>query len=326
MSGLALPTALVETGTVAVSTGETVLFWVLAPLMVLASLGLLFARKAVYAAVSVIFVMICLAVLYVAQEATFLGVAQVVVYTGAIMMLFLFVLMLVGVDASDSLVETLKGQRWIGLVGGVGLAAALGGVALTATMGAPQGLAVPNADTNPVGVARLIFSDYVFTMELTGILLVTAAVGALTLTHRERIGPKQGQREVADAAMAALADGGRVSPLPPPGVYARHNAADVPALGADGKPIEASVPRVLRIRGQLRTIASVSPETATAVAAAQQADTTERGTAGDLGARTVAQSGAAGMPGLAPEPGPTGASTNAAGETPASTSSEEESR
>src|SRR5690606_23122021 len=145
------------------------------------------------------------------------------------------------------------------------------------------------------------------------------AVGALTLTHRERIGAKQGQREVADARMAALADGGRVSPLPAPGVYARHNAADVPALGADGKPIEASVPRVLRIRGQLRTIASVSPETTAASA-------DEGGEPGNVGSRTVAQSGAAGMPGLAPEPGPTGASTNAAGETPASTSSEEESR
>ena len=93
------------------SAGEAVLFWVLAPLMVLAALSLLFARKAVHAAIAVMFVMVDLAILYVAQEASFLGVVQVVVYTGAVMMLFLFVLMLVGVDASDSLVETIRGHK-----------------------------------------------------------------------------------------------------------------------------------------------------------------------------------------------------------------------
>ncbi|NTW41907.1 MAG: NADH-quinone oxidoreductase subunit J, partial [Cellulomonadaceae bacterium] len=114
------------------STGEAVLFWVLGPVMVLAALGLLFARKTVHAAMSIVLVMISLAILYVAQEAPFLGVVQVIVYTGAVMMLFLFVLMLVGVDASDSLVETLTGQRWIGAILGVGLAAVLVGVVLTA--------------------------------------------------------------------------------------------------------------------------------------------------------------------------------------------------
>ena len=74
-----------------------------------------------HAALAVIVVMISLAFLYVAQDAVFLGVVQVVVYTGAVMMLFLFVLMLVGVDSSDSLVETIRGQRWIGLLAGIGL-------------------------------------------------------------------------------------------------------------------------------------------------------------------------------------------------------------
>src|SRR5690606_26126578 len=84
-------------GTATASSGETVLFWLLAPVMVLAALGLLFSRRAVYAAMAVVLVMVCIAAMYIAQDATFLGVAQVVVYTGAIMMLFLFVLMLVGV-------------------------------------------------------------------------------------------------------------------------------------------------------------------------------------------------------------------------------------
>ncbi|MFC7406984.1 NADH-quinone oxidoreductase subunit J [Georgenia alba] len=256
--------------TVTVSTGETVLFWVLAPVMVLAALGLLFSRRAVYAAMAVVLVMVCVAVMYIAQDATFLGVAQVVVYTGAIMMLFLFVLMLVGVDASDSLHETIKGQRWVAGVAGLGLAVLLAAVVLRVTTPPPAGLESANADTNPVGVARIIFSDNVFAMELTGLLLITAAVGAVTLTHTERLGRKFSQEEVAEAKMAAYRAGhGRITQLPAPGVYARSNASDLPALSATGEPIDTSVPRVLRIRGQERTIGEVSPETAEALARAR---------------------------------------------------------
>ena len=86
-------------------------FWILAPIMVIAALGILFVRKAVHAALLLAVVMICLAVLYVVLEAPFLFAVQIIVYTGAILMLFLFVLMLVGVDASDSVVETIRGQR-----------------------------------------------------------------------------------------------------------------------------------------------------------------------------------------------------------------------
>ncbi len=307
-----LPMSLAETGTV--STGEEIFFWVVAPLAVLAALGLLFARKAMYAAMCVVFVMIALAGFYIVQEAIFLGVAQIVVYTGAIMMLFLFVLMLVGVDASDSVVETLKGQRWIGFLGGAGLIALVAAVAMRASMPAPRGLAEANADTNPVGVARLLFSDYVLAMEVSGVLLVTAAVGAVTLTRAERLRKKASQRDVADAKMAAYAaEGARIRSLPAPGVYARHNAADVPALGADGKPIDESVPRVLRIRGQQRTIASVSPELAAQLAASTSSH------AGDHGARTVTQSGLPGMPGTEPPP----ASTTLDGELPTSQSTED---
>ncbi len=246
MSPLAsvLPTVLSDTGVT--STGEAVLFWVLAPIMVIAALSLLFARKAVHAAMSVVVVMISLAFIYVAQDAPFLGVVQVVVYTGAIMMLFLFVLMLVGVDASDSLVETLRGQRWIGILAGIGLASVLVGVVGRATYN-PVGLEAANADSNPVGVARIIFGQYVFSFEVVGALLVTAALGALVLTHRQRLVPRIGQRERQETRMLG---GGSLTPQPAPGVYARHNAMDVPALDPQGQPIESSVSRVLRIRGQ----------------------------------------------------------------------------
>jgi NADH-quinone oxidoreductase subunit J len=214
---------------------------------VLAALGLLFARKAVHAALCVITVMISLAFLYIAQEAPFLGVVQVVVYTGAVMMLFLFVLMLVGVDASDSLVETIRGQRWIGWLAGLGLAVVLVAVVGRAVYPDAVGLAEANAPGNPVGVARIVFGQHVFGLEVVGALLVTAALGALVLTHRQRLKPLVKQPERAAARVAA---GTRLTPLPAPGVYARHNAMDVPALDPQGNPIDESVPRVLRIRGQ----------------------------------------------------------------------------
>ncbi|MDO4605810.1 MAG: NADH-quinone oxidoreductase subunit J [Bowdeniella nasicola] len=239
----------------AIGTGETVLFWILAPLMVIFALGLIFARKAVYAAVSVVFVMICLAAIYIALEAPFLGVVQVVVYTGAIMMMFLFVLMLVGVDASDSLIETIKNQRWITVLAGLGLLIVIVATLGWVTYAPPAGLEIANAETNPVGVAQVVFGEHVFAMELTGALLITAALGALTLTHRDRLHRRITQRDVADAKMRAWARGnGRIAQLPAPGVYARHNAADVPALAADGSPITDSVPKVLRVRGQQRDI------------------------------------------------------------------------
>ncbi|MGV8967363.1 MAG: NADH-quinone oxidoreductase subunit J [Cellulomonas sp.] len=256
-------TALTDSGKT--TTGEAALFWVLAPLMVLAALGLLFSRKAVYAAMSVVFVMISIAFLYIAQDAAFLGVVQVVVYTGAIMMLFLFVLMLVGVDSSDSLAETLRGQRWLGLIFGLGLASVLVAVVVNSTFPKSVGLDAANADSNPVGVARLIFGQYIFAFEVVGVLLVTAALGALVLTHRQRLTRRIGQKERSDARVAA---GGVLTPLPAPGVFSRSNAMDVPALDPTGAPIDDSVSRVLRIRGQERDFdvvaAEIEPPTRTA--------------------------------------------------------------
>ena len=126
VSTLASLGALVTEGPVGVTqnTGEQVTFWVCATLAVIGAVGTVLSRKAVHSALFIALTMINLAVLYVAQDAPFLGMVQVIVYTGAVMMLFVFVLMVVGVDASDSLVETLKGQRaWAGVafVGFLGL-------------------------------------------------------------------------------------------------------------------------------------------------------------------------------------------------------------
>ncbi len=240
-----LPSSLNDAGLT--TTGEAVLFWTLGPVMVIAALGLLFAKKAVHAALSVVVVMVGLAFFYVAQDAPFLGVVQVVVYTGAVMMLFLFVLMLVGVDASDSLVETLRGQRFLAVLGGLGLLVVLLGVVGRASFGVPQGLTTANADSNPVALARIVFGEYAFALEVVGALLITAAVGALALTHRRRLTPRMTQRERAEARIKS---GVALTGMPAPGVYARHNAMDVPALGPDGEPLVQSVSRVLRVRGQ----------------------------------------------------------------------------
>ena len=97
----------------AVGTGEAIVFWILGPIALAGALGMVFARNAVHSALMLVVTMFCLAVFYIAGQAPFLGFVQIIVYTGAVMMLFLFVIMLVGVDSSDSLVETIKGHRWL---------------------------------------------------------------------------------------------------------------------------------------------------------------------------------------------------------------------
>jgi NADH-quinone oxidoreductase subunit J len=236
-----------------VSGGEAVLFWIMSPLMVISAAGLLFAKKAVHAALCMALVMICLGVVYFALDAPFLGSVQIFVYTGAVMMLFLFVLMLVGVDSADSLVETIKGQRaaaWLLAVGtGVLLLTTLGRV----TFPPSRGLAEVNAQGNIGAIADRIFGAYVFAFEVTGALLITAALGAMILAHRERLFPKPTQRELADKR---IREGVLKAPLPAPGVFARHNAVDIPALLPDGTPSELSVSRVLTARGQVRSAAA----------------------------------------------------------------------
>ena len=236
--------------------GEAVLFWVLALVAVVGAIGVVAAPKAVYSAISLATTMIALAVIYIAQDAPFLGVVQVVVYTGAVMMLFLFVLMLIGVDSSESLVETLRGQRLaaicIGIGFGVLLIAGIGNVAVAGFVG----LDAANQNGNVEGLAALIFTQYLWAFELTGALLITATLGAMLLAHRERIERRKTQRELA---IERFAPGGYPTTLPnpsdtngpkgtPPGVYARHNAVDVPARLPDGSASLLSVSAILQVR------------------------------------------------------------------------------
>jgi NADH-quinone oxidoreductase subunit J len=236
------------------SAAEAAVFWVCAVLSVTGGLGLILSRRAVHSALWVALTMISLAVLYLANAAPFLGMVQIIVYTGAVMMLFLFVLMVVGVDSSDSLVETLRGQRVVGILLSVGFGILLVLAIGTALSGVPAvGLDAANAEYggNVEGIARLLFGEYLLAFEIVAGLLITAALGALVLAHRERWQPRRTQRQLSEERVRS---GDQMVPLPAPGVYARHNAVDTPALLPDGSVAEISVPGPLRARGDLRPV------------------------------------------------------------------------
>ena len=165
-------------------------------------MGMLFSRKAVHSALFLAMTMINLAILYVSLSAPFLGMVQVIVYTGAIAMLFLFVLMVVGVDSSDSLIETVKNQRAPAILFGLGFGVLLVGILGQGTRDLPVGsLEEANSVTggNLQGLAELIFTQYVFAFEVTSTLLITAALGAMILTHQQHYEPKATQRELSQA-------------------------------------------------------------------------------------------------------------------------------
>jgi len=230
---------------------ESVLFWIMGPLAVLAALGMLLVKKAVHSALLLAWVMITLAFFYIAQGALFLGIVQVVVYTGAVMMLFLFILMLVGVDASDSLTETIRGLRPIAITAALGFGGLMVSLIGRATLGRePVGLEEANAAGNVQGLAHLLFSTYVWPFEVVSALLITAALGAMVLAHHQREVARPTQRDLSEqrfrSGSLATAAG-----LPGPGVFARHNAVDVPALLPDGTPAPASISETLRTRGDM---------------------------------------------------------------------------
>src|SRR5579862_7303429 len=213
------------------------MFWILAVLAVAAALAMILVRQAVHCALMLAVVMLSLAVMYAMEGAPFLAFVQVIVYTGAVLMLFLFVVMLIGITSADSLKETIKGQRlWAGLAGAgfvvlliIGIGHAAIGTAATATSA--------QSSANLTGLAQLIFTTYVYPFEITSALLITAALGAMVLAHRERTSPKLTQREVARRKI----ESGQVAPEPPPGVYALHNAVDMPAMLPDGTLSDRSV-------------------------------------------------------------------------------------
>ncbi len=227
---------------------EATAFWLLAIIAVGAAIGMVFTKRAVHCAVMLAVVMLILAAMYAMQGAPFLAFVQVIVYTGAVLMLFLFVMMIVGVSAADSIIETIRGQRvwaWLAVIALlVMLALAVGHAAI----GPAAPSTAQNSASNVSGLATLIFTTYFFPFEVTSALLITAALGAMVLAHRERTGPKPTQRLLSKQRVA----GGNPAPLPGPGTYAQHNAVDMPALLPDGSPSRLSVSGVLANRAIAR--------------------------------------------------------------------------
>jgi NADH-quinone oxidoreductase subunit J len=227
-----------------VSGGEAVAFWILGSIAVIGALGMVLARNAVHSALWLVVTMLCLGFLYVVNSAPFLGAVQIIVYTGAIMMLFLFVLMLVGRDASDSLIETLRGQRVAAILLGIGFAALVGtGVARSLGDIPVVGLDTTN---NVQGLAALLFTRYIFAFEVTSALLITAAVGAMVLAHVERV-----KADIADQVTrmtARFRPGNYPGAKPGPGVYANTMSVAVPARLPDGNGSERSLSPILPVR------------------------------------------------------------------------------
>ncbi|MDV6013180.1 NADH-quinone oxidoreductase subunit J [Haloechinothrix sp. LS1_15] len=249
-----------------VTTGEAVAFWILGPLAVAGALGTVFMRNAVHSALWLVVTMLTLGVFFLIQNAAFLGFTQIIVYTGAVMMLFLFVLMMAGKDSSDALVEVLRGQRLAAAVFGVGFAGLL---SLALARSLTDVTAAPPLDpTTPEGggaggLGRLIFSDYLFPFELTAVLLIIAGLAGIVLAQRDRRdeGAKRSQREQVEARFRDGSE--RPTGRPGPGVFATGNSVATPALLPDGSVAEESLseliestPTARRVSppGQLRTL------------------------------------------------------------------------
>ena len=281
--------------------GEAIVFIVVALVSVACGIGVLTAKRAVTAAINMIGIMISLAVLYIVNESPFMGITQVVVYTGAVMTLVLFVIMLVGVGGDEPVGAAGSVMRWpVLILLGLGLAGVLTAAVWRTVFPTPAGLS-DGAKAAPDLLAVTLYNDHVVTMELTAILLIVAAVGALTLTHRQRIRARLSQRRIAANKMRDYASKG-VHPgqKPMPGVYASTNSAAAPALGADGEAVEESVPRVLRARGQGLELSDVSPEMGLAQRSGQIVSRQDSvGGVGATGSQDTGRSGMPAMPGAA---------------------------
>ena len=230
---------LAQGATTHTSVAEAVIFWILAPVALGSAIAMVFARNAVHAALLLVLDFFCLAVFYAVQDAPFLAAVQVIVYAGAIMVLFLFVLMLIGVDANESLTETLRGHRIASIVVGIGIGALLVGAIGHAVLDTGAvGLDDANQGGNVLAIARRLFGaagrgndSYFLAFEMTSALLIVAAVGAMVLAHKER-GPKSSQKERSIARF----QGTHPTPLPGPGVYAERDDVSEPALLPGGTP------------------------------------------------------------------------------------------
>jgi NADH-quinone oxidoreductase subunit J len=171
-------------------TADWIAFWVIAPISVGSAAAMVLARNAVHAALFLIVNFFTLAVFFLILGSPFLFVVQIIVYAGAIMVLFLFVLMLLGVAREVPLVEHIRGQRVLAALFGVGLVVEIV-LALRLGVGFSQGAVPDFAQARTVqALARVLFNSYFFPFEVTSVLLIVAAIGAM-LHGRRRIADEE---------------------------------------------------------------------------------------------------------------------------------------
>jgi NADH-quinone oxidoreductase subunit J len=187
---------------------DNVVFWVFAPIAVGAAIGMLLTRNVVYAALFLVANFGCIAVMYLLLDAAFLFAVQIVVYAGAIMVLFLFVIMLLGVDRFDVRSDRLFLQRPLAVVLGIGFIVEIG-AAVRAGIGfsthAPEGFDQLQHAGNAQAIAGVLFRDYFFPFEATSVLLIVAAIAAMVLAQRKVRAVTQSELEAERADEVTVA-------------------------------------------------------------------------------------------------------------------------
>ncbi len=164
-------------------TAELVLFWVFAIPLLASAAGVVAARNPVYAAMSLVSAFFWLAGIYVLLTAHLLAFVQVIVYAGAIMVLFLFVVMLLSLSDAELGLEKLTALKFVGIVGAAGLLTLL---VSAVVQGAPAGMRQVGADYGTVkAVGKLLFTQYLLPFEATSVLLLVAIVGAVVVAKEK---------------------------------------------------------------------------------------------------------------------------------------------
>ena len=167
-------------------SAELIIFIVLAIVAVGAAVSMLLSHNAVYSVLFLVVNFATVAVLYLMLGAPFIAVAQITVYAGAIMVLFLFVIMLFGSNERLKLNEPLRGQRFVGLIAALVLLVELG-LLFVVRSGMDQVMPVPTFDSSPAAIGMELFGRYALPFEVTSVILLVAAIGAVVLTRTDTI-------------------------------------------------------------------------------------------------------------------------------------------
>jgi NADH-quinone oxidoreductase subunit J len=167
---------------------DNIVFWVFAPVAIGSAIAMLLMRNAVHAALLLVVNFFCLSVMYLLLDAPFLFAVQIIVYAGAIMVLFLFVIMLLGVDRGEDLRERLVAQRPVAIALGVAVVveiffAVRAGIGLSTRV--PDTFDQVNAGGNTQALAKVLFTKYFLPFEVTSVLLIVAAIAAMVLAQRK---------------------------------------------------------------------------------------------------------------------------------------------